>query len=72
MAEKVTKGSKNVFLLLSEYLKGAYAELRKVTWPTRKETWKKSWIVVVFSIAFAIFLGGLDFILTDLLEILLK
>jgi preprotein translocase subunit SecE len=56
---------------LTKYLRGAYAELRKVTWPTRKETWRKSWIVIWFSVFFAVFLGGLDFLMNKLLEILL-
>ncbi len=51
---------------LITYLKGAYSELRKVTWPTRKETWRKSWIVIWFSLAFAIFLGGLDYIFNEI------
>lgn len=55
---------------LVAYLRGAYAELRKVTWPTRKETWRKSWIVVWFSIGFAVFLGGMDYVLNKLLEVL--
>ncbi len=49
------------------YLKGAWEELRKVTWPTRKETWKKSWVVIWFALAFAIFLGGMDFILNEII-----
>jgi preprotein translocase subunit SecE len=53
---------------LSGYFKGAYAELKKVTWPTREETWRKSWIVIWFSVAFTVFLGGLDYLLTRALE----
>ncbi|PIW37165.1 MAG: preprotein translocase subunit SecE [Candidatus Kerfeldbacteria bacterium CG15_BIG_FIL_POST_REV_8_21_14_020_45_12] len=50
---------------LSSYLKGAWSELRKVTWPSRKETWTKSWIVIWFSLAFAVCLGGIDYILNE-------
>ncbi|MFH1426719.1 MAG: preprotein translocase subunit SecE [Candidatus Kerfeldbacteria bacterium] len=56
---------------LTTYLKGAYAELKKVTWPTRKETWKKSWVVIWFSLAFAVFLGALDFALNKILEVII-
>jgi len=35
---------------LINYLKGAIAEMRKVTWPTKKE------------LATAVFLGGLDYL----------
>lgn len=51
------------------YLREAFTELKKVSWPSRTETWQKSWIVVGFSLAFAIFLGTLDYLLTILLEI---
>lgn len=66
MSDKKEKGNP-----LAVYLRGAYAELRKVTWPTRKETWRKSWIVIAFSVAFAAFLGGLDYLLTIVLEALI-
>lgn len=53
------------------YLKGAYAEMRKVTWPTKEETWKKSLIVVWFSLGFAVFLGTIDYALNKIIEIVL-
>ncbi|MBI2411109.1 MAG: preprotein translocase subunit SecE [Candidatus Kerfeldbacteria bacterium] len=56
---------------MSTYFKGAYAEMRKVTWPSREETWRKAWTVIGFSAVFAVFLGVLDFILNKALEIIL-
>jgi len=53
---------------ISRYLKGAIQELRKVTWPSKKETWKKSWIVIWFSLGFAIFLGAADYVLNKVIE----
>ncbi len=55
---------------LTTYLKGAYTEVKKVTWPTKKETWRKSWIVIWFSLGFAIFLGSLDYIMNEIIEII--
>jgi len=46
------------------YLKEAYAELKKVQWPTRRETLKYTLIVIGFSVGVAIFLGIIDYILT--------
>jgi len=37
-------------------------EMKKVNWPTKRETIKYTLIVVGASITVAIFLGGLDFI----------
>lgn len=56
---------------LIAYLVGAIAELKKVSWPSRKETWKKSWIVIWFSLGFMVFLGVLDYAFTQLLEVVL-
>lgn len=54
--------------VLVRYLRGAIQELKKVTWPSRQETWRKSWIVIWFSIGFALFLGGVDYLLNQVIE----
>jgi preprotein translocase subunit SecE len=36
------------------------AELRKVTWPSREDTWNLTWVVVVVAAAVGVFLGGID------------
>ena len=45
-----------------KYFKATRAELRKVTWPTRDETKTLTTIIVIVTIAMAIFLGLLDYI----------
>ena len=45
---------------LTKYIKEAYAEMRKVTWPTKKETTRYTFMVIGVSIAVAAFLGLLD------------
>ncbi len=47
---------------LINYLKGAIAEMRKVTWPTKKETYNYTVLVIAASLATAVFLGGLDYL----------
>ena len=42
------------------YFKGVYAEMQKVTWPTREETINLTQVVLAVTIAFAIGLGILD------------
>ena len=44
------------------YFKGTRAELRKVTWPTREETKTLTTIIVIVTVAMAIFLGLLDYL----------
>jgi preprotein translocase subunit SecE len=42
------------------YFKEAKAEIKKVTWPTKKTVQRFTVLVIVISIAIAIFLGALD------------
>ena len=50
------------------FLKEVKLEMKKVNWPTRKETIKYTLIIIAVSIAVAVFLGGLDFIFTTILN----
>ncbi len=45
---------------LTNYLKESYAEMKKVTWPSKKETYRLTLLVVGISLATALFLGALD------------
>ncbi len=47
-------------------------ELLKVTWPTRAETIKLTLIVVGISLIVGIYLGGLDFVFTEMLKFLVS
>jgi preprotein translocase subunit SecE len=53
---------------LSEFLKEVRLETKKVNWPSRKETIKYTLIIVGVSLIVAVFLGGLDFIFSLLLN----
>lgn len=44
------------------YFKEARAELAKVNWPTKEQVKSYTVLVIILSIAVAIFLGGLDMI----------
>lgn len=46
---------------LVTYLRDSFEELKKVTWPTRKQTINYSLAVVALSILVAVFIGGLDY-----------
>ncbi|MGE5425953.1 MAG: preprotein translocase subunit SecE [Bacillota bacterium] len=47
---------------ISRYFQESMEELKKVTWPTRKETYHYTLLVIGVSLAVAAFLGILDFI----------
>jgi len=50
------------------FFKEVRLEMKKVNWPTRKETIKYTLIIIGVSIAVAVFLGGLDFVFTAVLN----
>jgi preprotein translocase subunit SecE len=50
------------------YVKESYAELRKVSWPSRETTIRYTVIVAASSIAVGAVIGGIDFLLALLLE----
>jgi len=52
-----------------EFLKEARAELAKVTWPTRKELYESTILVIVSVMAVSIFIGVVDFVFNKLLQL---
>lgn len=53
---------------LTEYIKGAMEEMKKVTWPTKKETRNYTYLVVGLSLSLALFLALIDYLFTFGLE----
>lgn len=48
---------------------GIIDELKKVEWPTRKETMRLTGIVLVISLAVSLYIGIIDVLLTKGLEV---
>ena len=57
---------------LVRYLKETRAELRKVSWPTRKQATNLTLIVLAVTVAMAIFLGAVDFLFVQLLGLIVS
>jgi preprotein translocase subunit SecE len=47
---------------LTSYIKGSVEEMKKVTWPTKKETYHYTLLIIGISLGVALFLGLLDYI----------
>ena len=47
-------------------------EVQKVVWPTRNEVVRLTLIVITISVAVGIYIGGIDFILTKLTQLIIK
>lgn len=57
---------------ISEYIKSSINEMKKVAWPTKKETYSYTLMVIGVSLAVALFLGALDYVFGWLLGIFIK
>ncbi len=66
-----TIGEPNFFQRAIEFLREVQVELKKVTWPTRKQTTGTTVVVVIFVFIVAAFLGVFDFGLSKLVQIVL-
>jgi len=53
---------------LIRYLTETRAELRKVTWPTRKEAWNLTLVVVAVTVAMSIILGTADSLFSQIMR----
>ena len=57
---------------LVRYLKDTRAEIAKVTWPTREEGLRLTWIVFVVTVISAIVLFGIDSFFAAIIGLLIR
>ena len=60
------------FRSLKNYFAEAWGELRRVTWPGRKELWNSTLTVLVVIVILGVFLGVIDLLLTFLMGLYLR
>ncbi len=53
---------------ITDYLKSVWLELQKVDFPSKKQTWEMTTLVVVVSVLIAVFVSGLDFGFSKLVQ----
>ena len=63
---------KNFFKGIGKSFKNMYHELKKVTWPTRKELINYSVVVFVFMIVMGVIIGVIDFAAGELVNLIVK
>ena len=68
MAELVAK--KGFFARVKDFFKGVGAEMKKVSWPSKKDTYKYTLVVIVVCAAFAILFWLLDTVFLALLNLI--
>ena len=67
----IRTGEPNVFQKSIEFLREVQVELKKVTWPTRKQTTGTTIVVIIFVFVVAAFLGLFDLGLSKLVQVVL-
>ena len=55
-----------------DYVRGVRQELTKVTWPKKEEVTRLTLLVFATSALVAVYVGGLDFAFTKLLELVIS
>lgn len=58
----------NIIKKIIQYLKESKKELKKVVWPSKRETINFTLLVIFISLGVAFFLGLIDWLLTLILE----
>lgn len=70
MAEKVKKPG--IFARIGRSFRDMKGELKRVVWPTKKQIINNTLIVIGFSLVAAILIGGVDLVLTSIVNLLLN
>ena len=70
--EKMELNFRSKFEVVKQFLREVKTELKKVTWPTRKDTLSGTAVVLVAVFIIAFFLGIVDSGLSNLIKMLLK
>jgi preprotein translocase subunit SecE len=73
-AKQPEKGNRftNFFRGIGKAFKNMYHELKKVTWPTKKELINYSVVVFVFMIIMGVIIGVIDFAAGELVNLIVK
>jgi preprotein translocase subunit SecE len=60
-----------IFEKVKQFLKDSRTELRKVTWPTPKQTLASTSVVIIVVVIISVFLGVVDFGLSKIIRMAL-
>lgn len=55
---------------MKKFLQNIYGEMKHVVWPTQNQTFWYTFVTVVFTFAVAYYLGGLDWVFAQLLQLI--
>ena len=61
-----------LFSAIGQYLKDSIKELKKITWPTKKQITVYTVVVIIMSLGVAVYFGISDYFFNWLLELIIK
>ena len=67
-----TRPRDNIFTKSAQFLREVKVELKKVTWPSRKQTIGSTAVVIALVMIISLFLGVVDFGISSLIRIVLQ
>jgi preprotein translocase subunit SecE len=60
-----------MFKAVKDFLNQVYLEMNKVSWPSYSELRGSTYLILIFSLLFVIFLFGIDWLVQQLVGVLL-
>ena len=63
---------KGKMTVVSDYFKEVYLEAKRVTWPSRKDALKGTYVVLITVVVASVFLGIVDVGLAKIIQALLR
>jgi preprotein translocase subunit SecE len=57
---------------LTNYIKDTIAEMKQVTWPTQKQAFVYTLLVILISVVVALFLGAFDYLFSQGIDFLIN
>ena len=69
--DEIKEKVKVIIQNVTQFLKDAKVELKKVTWPSPKQTMASTAVVIIIVFIVAIYLGIVDFVLAKLVKFVL-
>ena len=66
------EGKNSMIGKIRKFIAEVVAELKKVSWSTRRDLIDSTWVVIISSAILGVFIGASDFVLSKLVELLFK
>ena len=68
VAGRVREGATGWVGRSRSFLSGVRNEMTRVTWPSRREVWATTIVVIITSVIFGLYLWGVDLLLSSLIR----